>query len=177
MPESVAQNSNSQSSDAASAEIQGLGQVGRELLAVSEEVLKPFNPAPGVLDDLPQIVVDPGDIAEVCRLAKEDPRLALSQLLCLACVDYKDHLQLVYFLHSLEPERMLVVKADVPVDDPRVASVTPIWPAGEWYEREAHDLFGVVFDGHPDLAPLLLYEGFEGYPGRKEYPFYDYQEF
>jgi NADH-quinone oxidoreductase subunit C len=55
--------------------------------------------------------------------------------------------------------------------------VTSVWRAADWYEREAHDLFGVHFEGHPDLSPLLLYEGFEGYPGRKEYPFNDYQEF
>ncbi|WP_347221931.1 NADH-quinone oxidoreductase subunit C [Mycolicibacterium poriferae] len=56
-------------------------------------------------------------------------------------------------------------------------SVTSVWRAADWYEREAHDLFGVHFEGHPDLSPLLLYEGFAGYPGRKEYPFNDYQEF
>jgi NADH-quinone oxidoreductase subunit C len=131
----------------------------------------------GVLDDLPQLTVEPGDAAEVCRRVKEDPRLAMRQLLCLACVDYKDTLQVVYFLHSLEPDRVLVIKANVPVDDPRLPSVTPIWQAGAWYEREAHDLYGVAFEGHPDLSPLLLYEGFEGYPGRKDFPFNDYQEF
>ena len=108
---------------------------------------------------------------------KRTPDWLCVQLLCLSCVDYKDSLQLVYILHSLEPDRILVVKTSVPYDDPRLPSVTPIWRAGEWYEREAHDLFGVVFDGHPDLAPLLLYDGFEGYPGRKEFPFNDYQEF
>jgi NADH:ubiquinone oxidoreductase subunit C len=77
----------------------------------------------------------------------------------------------------LEPERTLVLKTEIPYDDATVPSVTSVWRAADWYEREAHDLFGVSFSGHPDLAPLLLYEGFEGYPGRKEYPFYEYQEF
>ena len=165
------------SSEPAQTEFPSLSQSSRELLAVSQEVLQEFNPEPGVLDDLPQLTVRPADTAQVCRLAKEHPRLALLQLLCLSCVDYKDSLQLVYILHSLEPERILAVKTNVPYDDPRLPSVTPIWRAGEWYEREAHDLFGVVFDGHPDLTPLLLYDGFEGYPGRKEFPFNDYQEF
>ena len=158
-------------------EFPSLSQSGREFLAVAQDVLKQFNPALGVLDDMPQVTVEPEDTARVCRLAKEDPRLALRQLLCLACVDYKDHLQLVYILHSLEPDRTLAIKTNVSYEDPRLPSVTPIWRAGEWYEREAHDLFGVVFDGHPGLAPLLLYEGFEGYPGRKEFPFNDYQEY
>ena len=170
----MAENGNSEPSET---ELQGLSQSSRELLALSQEVLREFNPEPGVLDDLPQITVKPADTALVCRLAKEDPRLALRQLLCLSCVDYKDYLQLVYILHSFEPDRLLAVKTNVSYDDPHLPSVTAIWRAGEWYEREAHDLFGVVFDGHPDLAPLLLYDGFEGYPGRKEFPFNDYQEF
>ena len=70
-----------------------------------------------------------------------------------------------------------MIKANVPFEDPHLPSVTSVWRAAEWYEREAHDLFGVTFDGHPNLAPLLLYEGFEGYPGRKEYSFHEYQEF
>ena len=173
----MAENSSNQESAQAQAEVRGLSQTNRKLLAVSGEVFKDFHPKPGVLHDLPQITIDAEDTALVCRLAKKDPRLALNQLLCLACVDYKEYFQLVYFLRSFEPERLLVVKTDVPYDDPRVPSVVPVWGAAEWYEREAHDLFGVLFDGHPDLAPLLLYEGFEGFPGRKAYPFYEYQEF
>ena len=173
----MAEEGNTPSQDGALDEIQGLSQSVRDLLADSQNVLKDYHPEPGVLYDLPQVTVKPGDIAQVCRLAKEDPRLALRQLLCLACVDYQDRLQLVYILHSLERERTLVIKTSVPYDSPSLPSVTSIWRAGDWYEREAHDLFGVKFDGHPDLAPLLLYEGFEGYPGRKEYPFNDYQEF
>ena len=84
---------------------------------------------------------------------------------------------MVYILQSLEPERTLVVKTQAPHDDPVVPSVTGVWRAAEWYEREAHDLFGVSFAGHPDLVPLLLYDEFEGYPGRKEFPFYEYREF
>ncbi|MEK7806664.1 MAG: NADH-quinone oxidoreductase subunit C [Chloroflexota bacterium] len=156
---------------------EGLAQSTQELLDLSMAVLQGFQPEPGALHDIPQITVAPGDLAQVCRLAKGDSRLALKQLLCLACVDYREHFQLVYLLHSLEPDRMLAIRTNVPYSDPKVPSVTSVWRAAEWYEREAHDLFGVVFVGHPNLEPLLLYEGFEGYPGRKEFPFYDYQEF
>ena len=148
-----------------------------ELLAAAQDALKEFDPQSGVLGDLPQITVDAALIDQVCRLAKDDPRLGFSQLLCLSCVDYLEHLELVYFLHSLSPEKTLCVKTRVPCDGPRLPSVTGVWRAAEWYEREAHDLFGVVFDGHPDLSPLLLYEEFDGYPGRKEFPFHDYQEY
>ena len=147
------------------------------LQALLGDVLAPFKPTHEAVIDIPTVVVEPRCIADVCRLAKDDPRLDFKMLLCLAGVDYKEHLQVVYLLLSLQHEQKLFIKADLPPDEPRMPSVTSIWRAADWYEREAHDLFGVSFDGHPDLAPLLLYEGFEGYPGRKEFPFNEYQEF
>ena len=70
----------------------------------------------------------------------------------------------------------MVVKANLDSSDPKISTVSDIWLAANWFEREGHDLFGVVFDGHPDLSPLLLYEGFEGHPGLKSFPFHDYDE-
>ena len=67
-------------------------------------------------------------------------------LLCLSCVDYTEYFQMVYVLQSLEPERTLVLRTDIPYSDASVPSVTPVWRAANWYEREAHDLFGVDFD-------------------------------
>ncbi len=154
-----------------------LADAGRQTLAVAEALFAPFNPQPGLLADLPQITLDAAGIEPACRLAKEDSRLAFKMLLCLSCVDYEDYFQLVYFLHSLEREQTLVLKADVPYDNPSLPSVAGVWAAAEWYEREAHDLFGVIFEGCPDASPLLLYENFGGYPGRKEFPFYEYKEF
>ena len=154
-----------------------LSDRGRETLAAVQEVLGDLTPEPGVLGHLPQVKVAAAAIERACRRAKEDGRLALTMLHCLSCVDYESYFQLVYFLHSIETAGMLVIKADVPYADPRLPSVAGIWPAAEWYEREARDLFGVSFEGNPDGAPLLLYEGFEGFPGRKEFPFYEYREF
>ena len=150
---------------------------GKELLEVSLYVLKDFSPEPGALNDIPQVSIGKEHTLEACQLMKADPRIAANMLLCLACVDYSEYFQLVYVLQSLDPERTVVLRTDVPYSDPTVPSVTSIWRGADWYEREAHDLFGVVFDGHPDLSPLLLYEGFEGFPGRREFPFNDYQEF
>lgn len=154
-----------------------LTPAGRELLDVSLEVLKEFDPQAGALDDIPQVSVEKKHTLQACQLIKDDPRIAAKMLLCLACVDYSEYFQMVYVLQSLEPERTLVLRTDVPYSDATVPSVTPVWRGANWYEREAHDLFGVSFDGHPDLTPLLLYEGFEGYPGRKEFPFNEYQEY
>ena len=169
--------SGSTHTSAASPQTSQLTEPRRELLALLEELFREFQPQPGALLDLPQVVIPPQHIARACRLAKDDPRLDCKLMLCLTCVDYKEHFQLVYCLHSITNEQTLVIKTNVLYGDPHLPSVTSVWRAADWYEREAHDLFGVTFDGHPNLAPLLLYEGFEGYPGRKEYPFHDYQEF
>ena len=154
-----------------------LSQPRRDLLTRVAEVLKEYGPKLGTLNDLPQVTVPAESIVAVCRLAKDDPQLDFNMLLCMSCVDYKEYFQMVYFLHSLEREQTLVVKAELSYEEPSIPSLTSVWQGAEWYEREAHDLFGIYFEGHPDLSPLLLYEGFEGYPGRKEFPFYEYQEF
>ena len=149
----------------------------RDMLALAEEVLQSFHPEPDVMHDLPQLNVQRESLAGLCETAKADPRLDFKLLLCMTCVDYEDHCEVVYFLQSLSHEQTLAVKTEVAYDDPVMPSVSGVWKAADWYEREAHDLFGVEFEGHPDLAPLLLYDEFEGYPGRREYPLYDYQEF
>ena len=141
------------------------------------DLLSDWTPAPGALGDLPQITVQSPHVKEACLACRDDSELDCRMLLCLACVDYLERFELVYFLQSLARERTLVIKAAVPYDAPSLPSVTDVWPAADWYEREAHDLFGVTFSGHPDLSPLLLYPEFDGFPGRKEYDFYDYREF
>jgi len=122
------------------------------------------------------LTVPPSRVPEVCRTMREDPRLSMDYLRCLSVVDYVDHLQVVYHLYSTTRRHRVVIKANLPPDDPRMPTIVPIYPGANWHEREGHDLYGVVFEGHPNLKPLLLYEGFEGYPGRKSYPYYDYQE-
>lgn len=158
-------------------DLSGLTAPARELLDRLERALADFHPQLDTLQDIPQVTIEAADLAKVCRALKDDPGINAGQLMCLACVDYEEYFQLVYFLHSMHPEGTMVIKADVPYDQPKAPSVTSVWRAADWYERETHDLFGVVFEGHPDLAPLLLYDGFEGFPGRKAFPFHEYQEF
>lgn len=142
-----------------------------------EGFLKNFQPQMGIALDTPEIKVNSGEILDVCRILKDEPVLSFNLLLCIAGVDYKEYIQMVYVLLSLEHEHKMLIKTDVPYEDLHLASVASVWKGADWYEREAHDLFGVVFDGHPNLRPLILYEGFEGFPGRKDHPFHDYQEF
>ena len=94
-------------------------------------------------------------------------------------VDYAEasgEMEINYHLWSLGRRHKLVVKSRLPEDAPVAPTVTGVWTGANWYERECHDLFGVVFEGHPGLEPLLLYDGFEGFPGRKSFPFHDYDE-
>ena len=149
----------------------------RATLDHAVRVLADWSPEPGALGDLPQVTVPSASIDSVCLTCREDSDLDSKMLLCLACVDYQERFELVYVLQSLARECSLVIKTSVSYDAPVLPSVSPVWPAADWYEREAHDLFGVSFAGNPDLSPLLLYPEFEGYPGRKEYDFYDYREF
>ena len=154
-----------------------LDERARALQQLVQEVLADYQPQPGAVQDVPEITVSPQSIADVCRAAKDHPGLSFNLLLCLAGVDYSEHFQVVYVLLSLEHEQKLIIKANLSHDEPHLPTVTSVWRGADWYEREAHDLFGIVFDGHPGLRPLILYEGFEGYPGRKDHPFHEYQEY
>lgn len=155
---------------------EALGEKGKVLQAVVTEVFKDLPVEVGTSLDLVSVLVPREHLVAFCSRAKEEPRLDFKALLCLSVVDYKETLQAVYHLCSLEHGHRIVVKVDVPSDDPRVPSVTSVWRGADWYEREGAELFGIVFEGHPDPRPLLLWEGFEGYPLRKDYPFHDYQE-
>jgi len=89
----------------------------------------------------------------------------------LTAVDEQDTgLAVVVHLYSIEDRQHLLVRTLVPPDDPVLPTATPVFRGAAWAERETHEMFGVVFDGHPGLAPLLLPEGFEGHPLRKDFP-------
>ncbi len=153
-----------------------LGERGEALSALLPDVLNDFDIEISATVDEVVVTVKPEDVPAVCRTVREDPRLDLNYLRCLSVVDYVEQLEVVYHLLSLEKRHKLVVKTRVSPDQPYIPSITSVWRGADWFEREGHDLFGVVFQGHPNLVPLVLYEGFEGYPGRKSFPFHDYDE-
>ena len=154
-----------------------LDKKGDALLALLPEVFEAFDVEFGAAVDEVVVTAKPQDVPAICRLAKEDPRLDLTYLRCLSVVDYEERLEVNYHLFSLEKRHKMVLKTSVPPDEPFVPSIVSVWRGADWFEREGHDLFGVVFQGHPNLAPLVLYEGFEGYPGRKSFPFHEYTEY
>ncbi|MDH3513953.1 MAG: NADH-quinone oxidoreductase subunit C [Gammaproteobacteria bacterium] len=123
------------------------------------------------------------DILPVCTQLRDDPALAFTQLVDLCGVDYLDYgkespagprsgprFAVAYHLLSLKHNRRIRLRAWLDDEMPLIASVTDIWNSANWYEREAFDLFGIVFEGHPDLRRILTDYGFVGYPFRKDFP-------
>ncbi len=153
-----------------------LDQQAQALSELLKELLQPYHPQLGAAIDQPVVKVPLEHLMEAARVLKEDPRLDFNYFRCLATVDYLEFFELAYFLYSITHRHQVILKATCPYDHPVAPSLIPIWPAANWHEREGHDLFGVVFEGHPNMQPLLLYEGFEGFPGRKSYPFHEYED-
>lgn len=93
----------------------------------------------------------------------------LDFLFCVTCVDFKTHLTMVYHLRSMQTDETVVIKIQLDRDQPVVATVSDIWRTAEFHEREAFEMFGVQFTGHPDLRKLILPDDFEGFPMRKDF--------
>jgi NADH-quinone oxidoreductase subunit C len=139
----------------------------------------------------PYVVVEPGDLLEVCRFLRDDPRLRFEFLNCITSVDYfepdpkkapkagfEPHLEVVYHFSSFTHRHRFVIKVMLPrwKNDqagalPEVPSLTSLWATADWHEREVYDLGGIWFTGHPDLTRILLAEDWEGHPLRKDYEF------
>ena len=112
------------------------------------------------------------DIARVLTYLRDEPGLRFAQMVDLCAVDYPERpsrFEVVYHLLSVVHNRRVRVKVAVPEDTP-VPSVVEVFPAAGWYEREVWDLFGIAFDGHPDLRRILTDYGFQGHPLRRDFP-------
>ncbi|MBA4370749.1 MAG: hypothetical protein C0418_04140 [Coriobacteriaceae bacterium] len=96
-------------------------------------------------------------------------RLGFDRLGMVTAVDRGETFEMVYRLQSREHRVGVFLKCPVPREDPRVPSLVAFWPAADWQEREVYDLFGIVFDGHPDLRRIMLPEDAEGHPLRKDF--------
>ena len=124
------------------------------------------------------IEVERDDIPKVMQTAKEDPRLDCKFLRSLFGVDHlEEGLEVVYQLRSYERGHEVTIKTRLTRDDPHVASVTSVWQGANWHERETRDMFGITFDGHPHLVPLLLPEDMtDHFPLRKDNPLAEVEE-
>ena len=123
-------------------------------------------------------LVDRGAILDALRFCRDDPALRFDMLMDLTAVDYLKYpgredgprFEVVYHLYSVPENHRVRIKVGVEEDEPVVPSAVGLWAIANWYEREAWDMFGIHFEGHPDLRRLLLYEEFVGHPLRKDYP-------
>ena len=139
-----------------------------------------------IVRDQVQISIRAGDWGKVAKRLRDDPALGFDQLIDLCGIDYRDfgagrwegpRFAVVSHLLSVANNVRLRVKVFATDDDfPSVDSVIEVWSAANWYEREAFDLFGIVFPGHPDLRRLLTDYGFIGHPFRKDFPVSGYVE-
>jgi len=132
-----------------------------------------------VANDEVTVEIPRDHLLEVCTALRDDTGLHFKQLIDLCGVDYSEYgegawqgprFAVVYHLLSVSNNTRLRVRIFADDEEPRVDSVTDIWNGANWFEREAFDLFGILFDGHPDLRRLLTDYGFIGHPFRKDFP-------
>ena len=145
----------------------------------------------GFHDAIERVVVDRGEltlhirperIAEVCQALRDDPALRFELCSSVSGVDYPGavsgdpviggdrRLHAVYELTSMTYRRRIRLEAAVTAENPHLPSVTAVYPTADWQEREAYDMFGIIFDGHPNLTRILMPDDWEGFPQRKDYP-------
>jgi NADH-quinone oxidoreductase subunit C len=137
----------------------------------------------------PWVEVAPERVAEVGLFLRDDPRFRFEHLNDLCVIDYfepdaakaaragfKPHLEVVYHLSSYETRKACVLKARLPRwrgdlfgELPQLPSVSSVWPIADWHEREAYDLMGVHFTGHPNLVRMMMPDDWQGHPLRKDY--------
>ena len=126
----------------------------------------------------PFAVVAPDKLLEIATFCKADPALAFDNLMCLSAVDYPKEtpprMEVVYHLNSYRHLHTFALKVQLPRESPAVASVESLWGVANWHEREAFDLFGIVFTGHSDLRRILLPDDWQGHPMRKDWQDPDY---
>jgi len=135
-------------------------ELGSELLQVSE-----------TFGDL-AILLRPGALVAAARLCRDHPELQYDFLMDVAAMDYlgrEPRFEVVYNLYSLRFKHRVRLRVQIPESDPTVDSLYPLWPAADWFEREAWDLMGIKFRGHPRLVRILTHSEFVGHALRKDY--------
>ena len=137
---------------------------------------------PKAAQGVTKVVVDRGELTlhvarehliGVASALRDDPALRFELCSSVSGVDYlgtPDRLHAVYHLVSMTYRRRVRLEVGVSVEDPHLPSVTGLYPGADWQEREAFDMFGIVFDGHPALTRILMPDDWEGFPQRKDYP-------
>ena len=118
----------------------------------------------------PEFIISPDQIHSLCKILRENPQTKMDYLFCQTALDRKDGFHVVYHLNSTELGHCLMLRTILPDKiNPEVVTVSDLWIAAEYYEREIFDLFGIKFANHPDLRRIFLDDDWVGYPLRKDY--------
>ncbi|MDR3510381.1 MAG: NADH-quinone oxidoreductase subunit C [Caulobacteraceae bacterium] len=153
---------------------EALAELGEAIKAAGGPAVQGTEVAHGELN----VLVDAERIVAVLAALRDDPALRFQQLIDLCGVDYPERAKrfdVVYHLLSLTKNRRVRVKVQTD-EASAVPTITSVYPCADWFEREAFDMYGIFFDGHPDLRRLLTDYGFQGYPLRKDFPMTGYVE-
>ena len=122
------------------------------------------------------LIADPAQIVDLCRYLKNAEKFVrLSSITAVDWYPAEPRFEVVYHLHSVEPIRRVRLKYTVGGASPETESVTGVWRAADWYEREIFDMFGITFRNHPNLVRILMPIDWEGHPLRKDYPVHGYK--
>jgi len=121
------------------------------------------------------VIIERTALESVCRFLRDDSRCSFEIMMDLTAVDRLEmdmtpRFELVYHFKSLTHARRLRLKVGLAEDDCKIASIHHLWKAVDWYERECFDMFGIIFEEHPNLRRILMYDEFEGHPLRKDFP-------
>ena len=118
----------------------------------------------------PWIRISGDRMAAICSFLRDEAAFQFDYLMCVSGIDTNDgKLGVVYHLFSMAHKQKIVLKASCVKDHPHVQSVSAVWGTANWHEREAFDMYGIVFDGHPDLRRILCPDDYPGYPLRKDF--------
>ena len=138
-------------------------------LEVAEKITERFPDSVAETTDR-AVVVKSESLFEVAEYLKSSPDFDFDYLTNITAVDYYDYFELIYQLISLKHNRSLILKTRCyGRDKPSLPSVVGLWRGADFQEREIYDLMGINFEGHPNLKPIVLWQGFEGHPLRKDY--------
>ncbi|MGG1329201.1 NADH-quinone oxidoreductase subunit C, partial [Bacillus tropicus] len=141
------------------------GKVGEEIL-IDSYINK-------LSKDVPTLVVEPSKYYEVMELLRSHEELAFDYMSELHATDFVTHMEVYVHLFSYGKKQSVAVKVKLDREAPQVESVTALWKGADWPEREAYDLLGIVFKGHPNLSRILMPDDWIGHPLRKDYEPYD----
>jgi NADH-quinone oxidoreductase subunit C len=124
----------------------------------------------GISKQYPEFILAANELHDVAMKLKSNPETKMDYLFCLTAVDRKDGFHVVYHLTSSEFNHTIILRTIITDKiNPSIPTVSDVWRAAEYYEREVFDLFGIRFENHPDLRRIFLEDDWVGYPLRKDY--------